>query len=113
MIEPERNPGAAQVHERPTQPLSEIIKRHRRNPAWKKDHGLRRKRWHIQRRREAPGEMVGKARPGHVGEITERTIAILSPGGDSLRARPKRLDRIGAARLRQREPADGGSLRAG
>src|SRR5437879_11197801 len=57
--------------------------------------------------------MVGKDRPEHMNQIAERTIAILSPGGDPLVARPKRLDCLSAARLRQGEPAGGGSLRAG
>ena len=56
--------------------------------------------------------MVGKDRPRHMGQIDERTIAILSPGGDPLAARPKRLDSLSAARLRQGEPTGGGSLRA-
>ena len=48
VIESERNPGATQVHERPTQALSQIVERHGCNSAWKKDHRLCQKRWHIQ-----------------------------------------------------------------
>src|SRR6516162_6474610 len=56
--------------------------------------------------------MVGKAWPGHESQIGERTIGILSPGGDRLAARRKRLDRLGAARMRQGEPTGGCRLRA-